>query len=199
MLEALRAELSASKSSSRAGSIGGAAIDAEGTPLPEATLAPGAPGGRRSCSAPWAAPSGTRLERHLRPEQRAARHPRGAGTVRQPPPGHPLPAARPTPRRCKPEMVAGLDILIVRELTGGIYFGEPRGMRTPMHGERRGYNTLVYSESEIERIARLAFDIAGKRQGRVMLGGQGQRARGQRALARSVDPALAADYPDVEL
>ena len=67
----------------------------------------------------------------------------------------------------KPELVAGLDILIVRELTGGIYFGEPRGIRTLENGEREGFNTYVYRESEIERISRLAFELAGKRGGRV--------------------------------
>src|SRR5690625_6002564 len=67
----------------------------------------------------------------------------------------------------KPEVVSGLDILIVRELTGGIYFGQPRGIRTLDNGEREGYNTYVYSESEIERIGRIAFEMAQKRQGRV--------------------------------
>ena len=64
------------------------------------------------------------------------------------------------------EVVAGLDLLIVRELTGGIYFGEPRGIRTLENGERQGFNTYVYRESEIERIGRLAFESAGKRDGR---------------------------------
>ncbi len=67
----------------------------------------------------------------------------------------------------KPEVVSGLDIMIVRELTGGIYFGQPRGVRTLDNGEREGYNTLVYRESEIERIANVAFDIAAKRDSRV--------------------------------
>ena len=67
----------------------------------------------------------------------------------------------------KPEVVSGLDIMIVRELTGGIYFGQPRGIRTLDNGEREGYNTLVYRESEISRIAKVAFDIAAKRDNRV--------------------------------
>ena len=67
----------------------------------------------------------------------------------------------------KPEVVSGLDIMIVRELTGGIYFGQPRGVRTLDNGEREGYNTLVYRESEISRIAKVAFDIASKRDNRV--------------------------------
>jgi 3-isopropylmalate dehydrogenase len=65
------------------------------------------------------------------------------------------------------ELIAGLDIMIVRELTGGIYFGEPRGIEDMGNGERRGYNTMVYTTSDIRRIARVAFDLARKRDGRV--------------------------------
>jgi len=63
----------------------------------------------------------------------------------------------------KREVVEGLDILVVRELTGGIYFGEPRGVQTLADGSRRGFNTLVYTEAEIARIARVAFEVARKR------------------------------------
>jgi 3-isopropylmalate dehydrogenase len=63
----------------------------------------------------------------------------------------------------KPELVSGLDLMIVRELTGGIYFGQPRGIRILENGERQGFNTAVYSESEIRRIGRSAFKIAQKR------------------------------------
>ena len=63
----------------------------------------------------------------------------------------------------KPDVVEGLDIMVVRELTGGIYFGEPRGVETLSDGSRKGINTLVYTESEIERIAKVAFEVAGKR------------------------------------
>ena len=68
----------------------------------------------------------------------------------------------------KPEIVRGLDIMIVRESTGGIYFGEPRGIETLPDGTRRGVNTEVYTTMEIERVARIAFELAGKRQGRLM-------------------------------
>ncbi len=64
----------------------------------------------------------------------------------------------------KPEVVSGLDIMIVRELTGDIYFGQPRGMRVNEDGEREGFNTMIYKESEVRRIAHVAFDIAMKRQ-----------------------------------
>lgn len=67
----------------------------------------------------------------------------------------------------KREVVSGLDIMIVRELTGGIYFGEPRGVDTLPDGNKKGYNTLVYTTPEIHRIARVAFDLAQKRDGRV--------------------------------
>lgn len=67
----------------------------------------------------------------------------------------------------KKEVVSGLDIMIVRELTGGIYFGQPRGVEDLGNGQKKGYNTLVYTTSEIERISRVAFDLAKKRDGRV--------------------------------
>ena len=67
----------------------------------------------------------------------------------------------------KPEIVAGLDIMIVRELTGGIYFGQPRGIHELEDGEKQGINTLVYKESEINRIAKVAFEIARKRNNKV--------------------------------
>jgi len=67
----------------------------------------------------------------------------------------------------KPEVVSGLDIMIVRELTGGIYFGEPRGIKPIDNGERKGINTHTYTSSEIQRVARVAFDLAKKRQNKV--------------------------------
>ncbi len=67
----------------------------------------------------------------------------------------------------KPEVVAGLDIMIVRELTGGIYFGEPRGIEDMPDGQRRGFNTQTYTTNEIRRVAKVAFDLARKRDGRV--------------------------------
>jgi 3-isopropylmalate dehydrogenase len=98
----------------------------------------------------------------------------------------------------KPELVAGLDIMIVRELTGGIYFGQPRGIRTRDDGEREGFNTLVYSESEIRRIARSAFDIARRRNKRVCSVDKANVLEAT-VLWREVVSEVGKDYSDVEL
>jgi 3-isopropylmalate dehydrogenase len=88
--------------------------------------------------------------------------------------------------------------MIVRELTGGIYFGEPRGIRVKDNGEREGFNTLVYSESEVDRIARVAFDIAMKR-GRRLCSVDKANVLEVSELWREVVIKAGADYPDVEL
>lgn len=98
----------------------------------------------------------------------------------------------------KPELVAGLDILIVRELTGGIYFGQPRGIRELEGGERQGYNTYVYSESEIRRIGKVAFELARKRGGRLCSVDKANVLE-VTMLWREVIQDMAKDYPDVEL
>jgi 3-isopropylmalate dehydrogenase len=98
----------------------------------------------------------------------------------------------------KPEVVAGLDIMIVRELTGGIYFGEPRGVRTLDHGERQGFNTLVYAEHEIERVARVAFEIARKRGNQVCSVDKANVLEAS-VLWREVVTGVAKDYSDVVL
>ncbi len=98
----------------------------------------------------------------------------------------------------KPELVAGLDILIVRELTGGIYFGQPRGIRELENGEREGYNTYVYNESQIRRIAKVAFELAQKRGGRLCSVDKANVLE-VTMLWREVVADMAKDYPDVEL
>jgi len=98
----------------------------------------------------------------------------------------------------KPEIVSGLDIMIVRELTGGIYFGKPRGIDTTESGERRGFNTLVYTESEIARIARSAFEIAMKRN-RKLCSVDKANVLDVMVLWREVVMEVAKNYPDVEL
>ncbi len=98
----------------------------------------------------------------------------------------------------KPELVAGLDIMIVRELTGGIYFGKPRGVRTLENGEREGYNTLVYSESEIRRIAHSAFQTAQKRDKRLCSVDKANVLE-VTELWREIVTETGKEYPDVEL
>ena len=98
----------------------------------------------------------------------------------------------------KPEVVRGLDIMIVRESTGGIYFGEPRGVETLPNGVKRGVNTEVYDTIEIERVARVAFELAQKRDHRVT---SVEKANVMESglLWRETVTALASDYPDIAL
>lgn len=98
----------------------------------------------------------------------------------------------------KPDLVSGLDIMIVRELTGGVYFGEPRGIETLENGERRGVNTQVYTTSEIHRIARVAFDMAAKRGGRVTSCDKANVMESG-LLWREEVTVIAADYPEITL
>ena len=98
----------------------------------------------------------------------------------------------------KAEVVSGLDLMIVRELTGGIYFGKPRGIRTLPSGEKEGFNTLVYRESEVTRIGKVAFDIARKRQGRLCSVDKANVLESTE-LWRETMINLAKDYNDIEL
>lgn len=176
--------------------LGGAAIDAEGAAYPESTQALahaadgillGAVGGPK-----WdTLPAGERPERGLL----AIRADLDLFCNLRPALLYPQLAEASS---LKAELVAGLDILIVRELTGGIYFGEPRGIRTLASGEREGFNTYVYRESEIERIARLAFDFARKRSGRLCSVDKANVLEVTQ-LWREVVSRIAPEYPDVEL
>ena len=98
----------------------------------------------------------------------------------------------------KPEYVSGLDILIVRELVGGIYFGKPRGIRTLVDGEREGYNTYRYKESEIRRIARMAFEAAMIR-GKRLCSVDKSNVLEVTVLWREIVEEVAVDYPEVKL
>jgi 3-isopropylmalate dehydrogenase len=98
----------------------------------------------------------------------------------------------------KPEVVAGLDILIVRELTGGIYFGQPRGIRTLENGERQGYNTYVYSESEVKRIAHVAFQAAMKRNKKLTSVDKANVLE-VTEMWREIIDQIAPEYPEVEV
>lgn len=98
----------------------------------------------------------------------------------------------------KPEVVSGLDILIVRELTGDIYFGEPRGIVTLDNGEREGFNTMRYGESEIRRIAKVSFEAAQKRRGKLCSVDKANVLE-TTELWRQIFTEVGKEYPDVEL
>jgi 3-isopropylmalate dehydrogenase len=176
--------------------VGGAAIDATGEPLPGATLELA-----RECDAILlGAVGGTQwesLDISKRPEKGLLGLRAGLNLFANLRPAilYPQLADAST---LKPEVVAGLDIMIVRELTGGIYFGEPRGLRTLENGERQGYNTLVYRESEIARIARVALDIAMKR-GRRLCSVDKANVLECTELWREIVTQTAAEYPAVAL
>jgi len=143
------------------GLVGGSAYDAVGTPLPDATLEMG----KEADAILLGAVGGPRwepLDISVRPEKGllGLRAQLGLFSNLRPAILYPQLADASSLR---PEIVSGLDIMIVRELTGGIYFGQPRGVRTLDNGERQGFNTLVYAEQEIERIVRSACEIAMKR------------------------------------
>ena len=99
----------------------------------------------------------------------------------------------------KPEFVSNLDILVVRELTGGIYFGEPRGIKPIDNGERKGINTHVYTTSEIERVARVAFDLARKRNNKVTSCEKSNVMEAGQLWKEEVQAIHEKEYSDVEL
>ena len=178
------------------GLIGGASIDAHGEPLTDDELKRagecdavllGAVGG----------PKWDTLDRAIRPEKGLLKIRSGLGLYANLRPAILYPQLADA-SSLKPEVVSGLDILIVRELTGGIYFGEPRGIKTLENGEKQGYNTYVYKESEIERIARTAFEAAQKRGGKLCSVDKANVLE-VTVLWREVLDRLAPEYPDVEL
>lgn len=176
--------------------VGGAGYDAHGQPLPAATLDVA-----RSADAillgSVGGPQWEQLERHLRPEQGLLGLRSGLALFSNLRPAILYPQLA-NASTLKAEVVSGLDIMIVRELTGGIYFGEPRGIRTLDNGEAQGFNTLVYSESEIERIGRSAFEIARKRDGRLCSVDKANVLEVSE-LWRQVMNRLGEEYSDVEL
>ncbi len=99
----------------------------------------------------------------------------------------------------KPEIVKGLDILIVRELTGGIYFGEPKGVKTLADGTRKGWNTLVYTTPEVQRIARVAFELAAKRNKRVCSVDKANVLVATEMWREEVQKIGDSEYSDIEL
>ncbi len=173
--------------------VGGAAYDAEGDPFPESTEAAchaadailfGAVGG----------PQYDHLPRAKRPESGLLRMRSSLDLFANLRPAQLFPELA-AASSLKPEIVAGLDILIVRELTGGIYFGQPRALE---ENPRRAYNTMVYSADEIERIARIGFESAMRR-GRKLCSVEKANVLEVSQLWRDVVTEVSRDYPEVEL
>ncbi|SEP67508.1 3-isopropylmalate dehydrogenase [Ectothiorhodospira magna] len=176
--------------------IGGAGYDAAGQPLPDETLALaraadaillGAVGGPRYDQLAW----------ELRPERGllAIRSELALFSNLRPAILYPQLASA---SALKPEIVGGLDIMILRELTGGAYFGKPRGIQTREDGVREGFNTIIYSEPEIERIVRSGFEIAMKRDRRLCSVDKANVLEVSQ-LWREVAERVAKDYPKVAL
>ncbi len=176
--------------------VGGTALDAKGAPLPENTLELaqhadailfGAVGG----------PQWDHVERKLRPEQGLLdlRASLGVFANLRPAMMYPQLVDASTLKR---DVVSGLDVLIVRELTGGIYFGQPRGVRKNAAGDREGFNTLVYAEPEIRRICKVAFETAAERGGKVCSVDKSNVLEVSE-LWREIAESMAQDYPKIEL
>lgn len=175
--------------------VGGAAYDAEGDPLPEGTLDKaraadailfGSIGGPK-----WDA-----IERDKRPERGLLRLRSSLNLFANLRPAILFPQLADA-SSLKPEIVSGLDILIVRELTGGIYFGQPRGIREE-NGERVGFNTDVYNESEIRRIGRVAFELAMAR-GKRLCSVDKANVLEVTELWKEIINDLSKEYPDVDV
>ena len=180
-----------------AGLLGGAAIDAYGTPYPEQTaeqaqradaILLGAVGG----------PKWDNIERSIRPERGLLKIRSELNLFANLRPAILYPQLADA-SSLKPEIVSGLDILIVRELTGGIYFGQPRGIRVLENGEKQGYNTDIYSESEIKRIAKVAFELASLRGGKVCSVDKANVLEVTELWKQTVTAMQQADYPNINL
>lgn len=177
--------------------MGGAAIDAIGHPLPAATLELakdvdavllGAVGGTQ-----WEA-----LDISIRPEKGLLGLRSGLNLFANLRPAILYPQLA-NASTLKPDIVSGLDIMIVRELTGGIYFGQPRGIRQLDNGEKEGFNTLVYAEHEIERILRVAGDIARKRGKRICSVDKANVLESTELWREVASRVIETDYSDLEL
>jgi 3-isopropylmalate dehydrogenase len=176
--------------------IGGAAIDATGEPLPTDTLEKC----RHSDAVLLAAIGGYQwdnLPRHQRPETGLLGLRAGLGLFANLRPATILPQLIDA-STLKREVVDGVDIMVVRELTGGVYFGQPKGVFTTETGEKRGVNTMAYTEAEIDRIGRVAFETARKRQGKLCSVDKANVLEVSQ-LWRDRITQLATEYPDVEL
>ena len=180
--------------------VGGAAFDAHGHPLPEHTLklAMESDAVLFGAVGDW---KYDKLERHLRPEQAILGLRKNMGLFANFRPAICYPQLTHA-SSLKPELVAGLDILIIRELTGDVYFGQPRGRRVAPDGEfkgaEEGFDTMRYTRPEIERIAHVAFQAARKRNKRVT---SVDKANVLETFQfwKDVVTEVHAQYPDIEL
>ncbi|MFC7334233.1 3-isopropylmalate dehydrogenase [Rhodocista pekingensis] len=179
------------------GLVGGAAIDAQGVPLTDATLEKakaadavlfGAVGG----------PKWDGLGFDMRPEAGLLRLRKELDLFANLRPAKVFDALVDA-SSLKPDIVRGLDVMIVRELTGGIYFGEPRGIEDLGNGQRRGVNTQVYTTAEIHRVARIAFELARKRGNKVCSVEKGNVMESGLLWRQEVTALHRAEYGDVEL
>jgi 3-isopropylmalate dehydrogenase len=176
--------------------IGGAAIDATGEPLPAATL--------EACRASDAvllaaigSPRYDSLPRAQRPETGLLKLRGGLELFANLRPVKAIPALLGA-SSLRPEVIEGVDLLVVRELTGGIYFGTPKG-RVEAGGEVRAFNTMTYSAAEIDRIARVAFDLARRRRGRLCSVDKANVLDVSQLWRERVEALHASEYADVEL
>ena len=176
--------------------IGGAGYEAFGDPLPDSTLqlAKDSDAVLLGAVGDWKYDT---LERHLRPERGLLRIRKELNLFANLRPALLYPELADA-STLKPEVVSGLDLMIIRELTGDIYFGQPRGISTLENGEREGINTMRYNESEIKRIGKVAFDIAMKRNKKVCSVDKANVLE-TTELWRQVMIELSKDYPQVEL
>ncbi len=177
--------------------VGGASIDAKGTPITDATLQ-AAKDADAILFGSVGGPKWEKLGFDMRPEIAILRLRKELDLFANLRPAivlDPLVDAS----TLKPDVVRGLDIMIVRESTGGIYFGEPRGVETLPDGQKRGFDTETYTTNEIERVARVAFDLARKRQNRVCSVEKANVMQSGLFWRQVVTDLQKREYPDVEL
>jgi len=178
------------------GLIGGAAIDATGSSLPDETLA-SAKGADAVLMGAVGGPKWEKLPFEQQPERGLLGIRKELGLFANLRPAIVFDALADA-SSLKLDLVKGLDIMIVRELTGGIYFGEPRGIEVLPDGRRRGVNTLTYTSDEVERIGRVGFDLAEKRSGKLCSIDKANVLE-TTVMWREVMESIKGDYPGVEL
>ena len=176
--------------------VGGAAYKASGHPLPQATLEVA----RRADAILFGAvgdPDCDRLERHLRPEQAILGLRKELGLFANLRPAKLFPELADA-SALRPEVAREIDLVIIRELTGDVYFGQPRGLRKTDRGLREGFDTMRYDESEIARIAKVGFETAMARSGKLCSVDKANVLETSQ-LWRDVVMEVSTDYPEVEL